>query len=116
MMPLRAVACQLVPAAEAYWTLQPLRSTSTVPLLASSMKSLVNVAPELPPPPYTWLITTSGDAAPAAVAGNSAATVAATTIVTDRVRIDMWLFLPCSDGLELSTGENLFFCRAGSGF
>ena len=34
-----------------YWTLKPLRSTGVAPALASSMKSLVNVAPELPPPP-----------------------------------------------------------------
>jgi hypothetical protein len=34
-------------------------------------------------------MTTSGDAALAAAPGNSAATVAATTIVTDRVRIDI---------------------------
>src|SRR4051794_36787958 len=89
MLPLSAVACQLVPADAAYWTLQPDRSTAAPPRLESSMKSLVNVAPALPPPPYTWLITTSGDAALADAAGNSAATVAATTIVTDRVRIDI---------------------------
>src|SRR5207249_7237522 len=29
------------------------------------MKSLVNWAPEFPPPPYTWLITTLVDRAPA---------------------------------------------------
>jgi hypothetical protein len=29
------------------------------------MKSLVSVAPALPPPPYTWLIATSADAAEA---------------------------------------------------
>ncbi len=89
MRPVSGVTCQLVPVADAYWTLQPDRSTAALPSLASSMKSLVNVAPELPPPPYTWLITTSGDAALADAAGNSAATVAATTIVTDRVRIDI---------------------------
>jgi len=27
------------------------------------MKSFVSGAPELPPPPYTWLITMSGEAA-----------------------------------------------------
>ncbi len=30
-----------------------------VPRLNSSMKSWLCVAPELPPPPYTWLMTTS---------------------------------------------------------
>src|SRR6266480_3112339 len=89
MLPFNAVVCQLLPAADAYCTLQPVRSMAAAPLLASSMKSLVRVAPEFPPPPYTWLMTTSGDAALAAALGNSAATVAATTIVTDRVRIDI---------------------------
>src|SRR5712691_6981475 len=32
--------------------------TAFVPRLNSSMKSFLNVAPVLPPPPYTWLITT----------------------------------------------------------
>src|SRR5262245_23893879 len=60
------------------------------PRLYSSMKSLVNVAPELPPPPYTWLITTSADAAVAGDADNSAPVVASTaTTAIDRVRIDM---------------------------
>jgi hypothetical protein len=38
------------------------------------------VAPELPPPPYTWLITTSGEAALAGLA-DSATAAAVTTIV-----------------------------------
>ena len=48
-----------VPVAEAYCTDQPARLTLDVPRLKSSMKSCVNVAPALPPPPYTWLMTTS---------------------------------------------------------
>src|SRR5690606_24752361 len=64
MLPDSVVTCQLEPAAEAYWTDQPSTLTALVPLLCSSMKSLFQVAPELPPPPYTWLITTCACAAP----------------------------------------------------
>ena len=39
-------------------TLQPSSVTGVVPELYSSMKSLVYVEPELPPPPYTWLMCT----------------------------------------------------------
>jgi hypothetical protein len=83
------------------------------------MKSLVNVAPELPPPPYTWLITTSGDVALADAAGKSAATVAAvaaTAIVTDRVRID----IGCSYHARLARSypqvKISSFVGAGAGF
>ena len=51
--------------AAAYCTDQPVRSTAAEDVLRSSTKSLVNVAPALPPPPYTWLIATSADAAEA---------------------------------------------------
>ena len=52
-----------MPAADAYCTDQPVRSTAAAEVLRSSTKSLVKVAPELPPPPYTWLIATSAEAA-----------------------------------------------------
>ena len=39
--------------APVYCTDQPARLTLDVPRLKSSMKSWVNVAPALPPPPYT---------------------------------------------------------------
>ena len=52
------------------------------------MKSLVYVAPELPPPPYTWLITTSGETAPAglAVSATAAAVATAASTAADRIR------------------------------
>src|SRR5215212_7569758 len=65
MDPDSAVTCHVEPAADAYWTDQPVTSTAAAELFLSSTKSLVNVAPELPPPPYTWLTTTSGDTAAA---------------------------------------------------
>ena len=43
------------------------------------MKSLVYVAPELPPPPYTWLMTTSGETAAAGVAVRATAPAAIRT-------------------------------------
>ena len=46
-----AVTLQVVPVAEAYWTLQPLTLTGLVPRLYSSMKSFVYVALAFPPPP-----------------------------------------------------------------
>jgi len=46
----------------AYCTDHPLRLTDVLPALKISMKSLRNGAPEFPPPPKTWLITTCGDA------------------------------------------------------
>src|SRR5690606_40367914 len=58
MLPDSVVTCQLVPEDEAYCTDQPSTLTASTPLLCSSMKSLFQVAPALPPPPYTWLITT----------------------------------------------------------
>src|SRR5690348_14436917 len=70
MIPDSGVACQLVPVALAYCTVQPVTSTGAVPALYSSTKSLVQVAPELPPPPYTSETTTSADAASAVVAGS----------------------------------------------
>ncbi len=47
-----------MPVALVYCSDQPLRETSDPLRLNSSTKSLVSGAPELPPPPYTWLITT----------------------------------------------------------
>ena len=66
MLPDSAVTWYEVPAADAYCTDQPVRSTGAEDVLRSSTKSLVNVAPALPPPPYTWLIATSAEAADAA--------------------------------------------------
>ena len=58
MLPLSAVwSVKPLPAA-AYWTDHPARGTGTLPRLWSSMKSFLYVAPALPPPPYTWLMTT----------------------------------------------------------
>ena len=47
-----------VPLALVYWTDQPFTEAVVVPRLNSSTKSWVWVAPLLPPPPYTWLMTT----------------------------------------------------------
>ena len=58
----------MVPAADAYWTDQPLRSTGELLLLVSSMKSFVYGAPLLPPPPYTSVMTTVDEAASAGAA------------------------------------------------
>ena len=59
MDPLSGVTAHVpVPVALMYCTDQPARLTLDVPRLKSSMKSCVNVAPALPPPPYTWLMTT----------------------------------------------------------
>src|SRR6185312_12878094 len=52
------VTVQLLPAAEAYCTDHPLILTAVDPAFSSSTKSFFHVAPLLPPPPYTWLITT----------------------------------------------------------
>ena len=65
MEPASGVRCQDEPAEEAYCTLQPSSDTVFSPVLRSSMKSLRRVAPELPPPPYTWLTTTCAAAVPA---------------------------------------------------
>ena len=61
-----------LPTDEAYCTDQPFRLTADVPRLCSSMKSFLNVAPEFPPPPYIWLMTTVVEPAPASGAGASA--------------------------------------------
>jgi hypothetical protein len=52
-----------VPVALAYWIDQPERETVVELRLKSSTKSLEYGAPVLPPPPYTWLTTTSGETA-----------------------------------------------------
>jgi hypothetical protein len=44
------VVCQLAPAAEAYWTVQPSTLTEAGPALNSSTKSFVKLAPAFPPP------------------------------------------------------------------
>ena len=63
MLPVSLVTCQVAPVDDAYWTDQPLTSTGELPLLVSSTKSFVYGAPLLPPPPYTSVMTTSGEAA-----------------------------------------------------
>src|SRR5262249_19022635 len=50
-------AVQTLPVALVYWSDIPARFTVVVPRLCSSMKSFLYWAPELPPPPYTWLMT-----------------------------------------------------------
>ncbi|HEY3262243.1 MAG TPA: hypothetical protein VGJ95_18590 [Pseudonocardiaceae bacterium] len=52
-----------VPVALAYCTDQPATDAGLAPRLYNSTKSLVYGAPVLPPPPYTWLITMSGETA-----------------------------------------------------
>src|ERR1700712_394600 len=57
MTPLSGVAVHAPDVAEPYCTDQPARLTGCAVGLNSSMKSLVRVAPVLPPPPYAWLMT-----------------------------------------------------------
>ena len=76
MLPDSVVRDHEEPPAEAYCTVQPARLTVAVPPLNSSTKSLAYGAPLLPPPPYTWLTTTSAETAEAGV---GAATSAAAT-------------------------------------
>src|SRR5262249_10928607 len=66
-----------VPVALAYCTDQPATDAGPVPRLYSSTKSLVYGAPVFPPPPYTWLITMSGETACAGAAGLMPAAAAA---------------------------------------
>ena len=58
------VTCQSVHVEDAYWTDQPLTLTAFFPRLNSSIKSLRNGAPALPPPPNIWLMTRSADDCP----------------------------------------------------
>ena len=53
---------QLLPVDDAYCSDQPAKLTALVPVLRSSTKSALNGAPLLPPPPYTWLMTTAAEA------------------------------------------------------
>src|SRR5215213_7580185 len=61
MMEVSGVTDHVEAVALAYCTDQPLRFTGALPALKISMKSLRNGAPELPPPPKTWLITIRGE-------------------------------------------------------
>ena len=81
----KAVTAQVVPAADAYCTLQLPTFTGLAPRLNSSMKSLVYKAPVLPPPPYTWLMTMS-EAARATVGRDRLASTAAMTVRRRRAR------------------------------
>ena len=51
------VLAQVEPVVDAYCTVHPVTSTGLPPRLYSSMKSFLSVAPVLPAPPYTWLMT-----------------------------------------------------------
>src|SRR5262245_16394272 len=87
------------PVAVLICTLHPLIFTELVPRLCNSMKSCVNV---VPPPPYTWLMTTSEGTAcagvPASISpGNS--TSSATS--TGRNKTDM-LLNECIDQSSLA--------------
>ncbi len=55
--PLSAVTCAVVPVALRYWTDIPETLIEALVGLYSSTKSFVYWAPELPPPPYTSLMT-----------------------------------------------------------
>src|SRR3954470_1309000 len=44
-----------------YCTDMPARDAGKLPRLKISMKSFLKVAPAFPPPPYTWLMTRSGE-------------------------------------------------------
>src|SRR5215213_2799489 len=61
MMEVSGVTDHVEAVALAYCTDQPLRLTGALPALKISMKSLRKGAPEFPPPPNIWLITTWGD-------------------------------------------------------
>jgi len=103
------VTCHVLPVAEAYCTDQPLTETGAEVGLYSSMKSLRNVAPALPPPPYTWLITrlvdtvcgaTSVAAGPRGASGRSAlaqptTTSAASVAATLRARLGRGRYMRC---------------------
>ena len=83
-MPDSGVVCHVLPAADAYCTVHPSTTIGELLWLNSSTKSFLYVAPEFPPPPYTWLITIAGDAAsasrPLAVATSSAITTGCTSL------------------------------------
>src|SRR5438309_9427088 len=57
MLPVMAVVFENEPGAKAYWTDHPAKLMVAVVGLNNSMKSFFQVAPVLPPPPYTWLMT-----------------------------------------------------------
>jgi hypothetical protein len=61
------VTCHDVPVELAYCTLHPATVTGAAVELNSSTKSFLYVAPEFPPPPYTWEITTDVSVAATAV-------------------------------------------------
>src|SRR5919201_7060027 len=60
------------PVADAYCTDHPFTDTAEEVGLKISMKSLLQVAPLFPPPPYTWLMTREAEAG--AEAGGGAGT------------------------------------------
>src|SRR5215470_10379378 len=71
MLPVRLVFDHDEPVDDAYCTDQPVMVTVEAPRLNNSMKSFVYCAPVLPPPPYTWLTTMSGETALAAPGNNT---------------------------------------------
>jgi hypothetical protein len=98
--PASGVVCHVLAAlalAGRYCTLQPSTTTAAAPLFASSTKSWVSVAPELPPPPYTSAMSASGLGAAFAVTGSATASVTAVAAVTASPTRG-------SDGLKTSSG------------
>src|SRR5262249_11450447 len=87
IVPVSGVACQLVDAADAYCTDQPVTVTGAPPRLNSSTKSFVYGAPELPPPANTWPMTTF-DVAPCAN-GTAASATARQSASETRIFVDM---------------------------
>src|SRR6478735_2041897 len=84
-LPDRAVAADVVPAAERYCTLRPVTGIAAAVVFWSSMKSLVYGAPVFPPPPYTSLMTSPVLLAEAGVTrARGAATSASPTAVAVR--------------------------------
>ncbi len=95
--PVRAETCHCDPAEGLpgrYWTLRPPTSKGAEPALASSTKSRVSVAPELPPPPYTSEMTAVADGA-AWAAGRAVTASAAATAPVSRTEPDLCI---CTGG------------------
>src|SRR3954468_12661843 len=92
MTPWSDVTCQLEPVALPYCTDQPSSDTGLLVVLNNSMKSFFSGAPLLPPPPYTWLMTT-------AASGMGAETVMVTVAV--------WVLAPATAVAVRVTGAVL---------
>jgi hypothetical protein len=89
MVPLIVVGFQLLPVEDAYCTDQLETVTGAEVGLKSSMKSLRQVAPALPPAPYIWLMTrcdTPAPGVPVAV-GSAGVSVGVGVLVTPGTRV-----------------------------